>query len=135
MTYSEASIVVRTQIRTYQSKASVQISRIDWAKVRSVLYSVAVFVGVVIYLSYLAVRAIIKAVRIAHSLWIEYKVTARIQTAIATLRSEVPTFLAKSRKQVEKVYADFGNRVQQIASSMASDYRSIRNEVRAITKD
>ena len=131
MTYSEASATVCTQF----DKTSAQLNRIDWVKVRSFLYNITVFVGVVIYLSYLAVRAIIKAVRIAHSLWVKYQVTARIQTAIAALRSDVPSFLNESRKQVEKVYANFANEAQQIASSMANDYRSIRNEVQSVTKD
>ena len=133
MTYSEASTIVRAQF----DKTNAQLNRIDWVKVRSFLYNIAVFVGVVVYLGYLAVRTTIKAVRIAHSLWVEYEVTAKIEGAIATLRSEVPLIFDKARKQVEKVYADFGigNRVQKIVSAMANDYRSIRNEVRAITKD
>ena len=130
MTYSEASATVRAQF----DKTSAQLNRIDWVKVRSFLYNITVFVGVIIYLSYLAVEATIKAVRIAHSLWVQYKVTARIQTAIAALRSEVPSFLTESRKKIEKVYASFGDRVQQIASSMANDYRSIRGKVQSVTK-
>ena len=135
MTYSEASTIVRAQF----DKTNAQLNRIDWVKVRSFLYNIAyniaVFVGVVVYLGYLAVRTTIKAIRIAHSMWVEYEVTAKIEGAITTLRSEVPLIFDKARKQVEKVYADFGNRVQKIVSAMANDYRSIRNEVRAITKD
>ena len=131
MTYSEASATVRAQF----DKTSAQLNRIDWAKLKTALYNTAVFVGVVCYLSYLAIRATIKAVRTAHSLWVKYEVTAKIKSVITTLRSGVPTLLTESRKQVEKVYTNFGGRVQQIAISMAKDYRSIRSEVRAITED
>ena len=131
MTYSEASTIVRSQF----DKSVTQISRIDWTKVRGFLYNVAVAVGVALYLCYLAAKVVVKATRIAYSLWVKYEVIAKIESAITTLRSGVPTLLTESRKQVEKVYTNFGDRVQQIAISMAKDYRSIRSEVRAITED
>ena len=130
MTYSEASNTIRTQF----DKTSAQLNRIDWAKLKTALYNIAVFVGVVCYLSYLAVRATIKAVRTAHSLWVKYEVTAKIKAAITALRPGMPTLLTESRKQVEKVYATFSNRVQQIANSMASDYRSIREQIQPVAK-
>jgi hypothetical protein len=108
---------------------SAQLSRIDWAKVRSFLYNVIVNVVVTIYLVFIAMKAAIETGRTAKRLWVQYKVTAKIQAAFTSLRSDVPIFFAQSTKDVELMYTNISDYVQKITSSMASDYRSIRGKI------
>ncbi|MBE9062871.1 hypothetical protein [cf. Phormidesmis sp. LEGE 11477] len=134
MTYSEASTIVRAQFNAHRPKVSSFLNQVEWAKVRSFLYNVTVFVGVICYLTWLASRAAINAGKAAKALWVRYKIGNRVVAIAISLRSDVPSFLDTSRKQVEEMYGRFGYKVQQVVGSMASDYRSIREQIQPVAK-
>ncbi|MEL6879067.1 MAG: hypothetical protein AAFP09_00975 [Cyanobacteria bacterium J06607_10] len=130
MTYSASIATIRTQVKGLSAKASTQLTRVDWAQVRAVLYNIAVAVGVACYLVFLAARATVNAGKSLKRLWVKYEMGAKTAAAFSALRSEVPSLSARI-VEVKRGYNLFAGQVRRTAASVKADCMNVRDEFRA----
>jgi len=127
MNYSTTQTAALAQLTSLRSKASARISSINWVKVRTYLYNAAVAFGVALYLVYIAGRTALSTARNAKALWLKYEISAKIQTAIAAVCSEVPP-LAVRIIEVKRAYNIFAGKTRSVVASAKADYQNIRSE-------
>jgi len=127
MNYSTTQTAALAQLTSLRAKASARISSINWVKVRTYLYNAAVAFGVALYLVYIAGRAALSTAKNAKALWMKYEVSAKIQTAIAAIRSEVPPLAARII-EVKRAYNVFAGKTRGVVASAKADYQNIRSE-------
>ena len=121
-----------TQLNNYRALFDTDSpTAIDWSTTRRnltvIAYNLAIVLGLLLYLTFLAAKATFNAGYQTRCLWEKYEVLSKIKCQIATLQREVPT-LAQRLSEVKAAYAQVACNTTTFITCKRAELDSIYTE-------